>query len=117
MGSRGPLLVIKAAHTIIWAFFVGAIVGMPISAYAGRFDWALIFGGIVIVEVLVLAYNQLHCPLTEIAARYTLDRRPNFDIYLPEWLAKRNKEIFGSLFVLGLLFTVARWMGWLRWPG
>ena len=111
--ASGPLFVIKTAHTIIWTFFVGSIVGMPISAYAGRFDWALGFAGIVLVEVLVLAFNQLHCPLTAIAARYTANRRPNFDIFLPEWLAKRNKEIFGSLFVLGLLFTAALWLGWL----
>ena len=108
-----PLLVIKTAHTIIWAFFVGSIVGIPMGAYAGRFDWALALAGIVFVEVLVLAFNGLRCPLTAIAARYTDDRRPNFDIYLPEWVAKRNKEIFGPLFVLGLLFTAVRWLGWL----
>ena len=85
---------------------------MPISAWTGRFDRALGFAGIVFAEVLVLAFNRLQCPLTAIAARYTSDRRANFDIYLPEWLARRNKEIFGTLFFLGLLFALARWMGW-----
>jgi hypothetical protein len=85
---------------------------VPISAWTGRFDRALGFAGIVFAEVLVLAFNRLQCPLTAIAARYTSDRRANFDIYLPEWLARRNKEIFGTLFLLGLLFALARWMGW-----
>jgi len=69
--------------------------------------------GLVVVEVVVLAINRLRCPLTDVAARYTDDRRPNFDIYLPVWIAKYNKEIFGPLFAGGTLFTVARWAGWL----
>jgi hypothetical protein len=49
--------------------------------------------------------------LTDIATRYTADRSDNFDIYLPLWLAKHNKTIFGSLFVAGLIFTFLRWTG------
>jgi len=108
-----PLLAIKALHTLVWAFFVGSIAAVPISARAERFDWVLGFAGIVLVEVLVLAFNRMQCPLTAMAAPYTPDRHPNFDIYLPEWLARYNKEIFGPLFGLGLLYASARWMGWL----
>ena len=57
--------------------------------------------------MLVLVFNRWRCPLTDIAAQYTDDRRDNFDIYLPLWLARYNKHIFGWLFVLGLI-TVAR---------
>ncbi len=109
---RRPLIAIKTAHTVIWAFFVVAIIAMPISAHVGRFDWALALAGVVLLEVLVLGFNRMRCPLTGIAGRYTGDRRPNFDIYLPQWLARYNKGIFGSLFVLGLLYTAMRWMGW-----
>jgi hypothetical protein len=59
--------------------------------------------GLVFVEVAVLAVNGGRCPLTAVAARYTDDRRDNFDIYLPLWLARYNKLIFGTLFVVGLL--------------
>lgn len=62
---------------------------------------------------MVLLVNRWSCPLTAVAARYTADRRPNFDIYLPEWLARYNKEVFGTLFVAGLLYSLARWQGWL----
>lgn len=102
------LVAIKTLHTIVWAFFVISIAAIPISASAGRFEWALVCAGIVSVEVLVLAFNRMRCPLTDVAARYTDDRRANFDIYLPEWLARHNKEIFGTLFVLGLLYTLIR---------
>ena len=107
-GRPGRLVAIKTLHTIVWAFFVTSIAAIPISSSAGRFDWALGFAGIVSVEVLVLAFNRMQCPLTAVAARYTDDRRANFDIFLPEWLARHNKEIFGTLFVLGLLYSLAR---------
>jgi hypothetical protein len=102
----GRLMAIKTLHTMVWAFFVISIAAIPVSASVGRFDRALGFAGIVSVEVLVLAFNRMRCPLTAVAARYTQDRRANFDIYLPEWLARHNKEIFGTLFVLGLLYAL-----------
>jgi hypothetical protein len=107
-----PLTVIKTVHTVVWGFFVAAIIGVPVSAQLGRFDWAWGLAGLVMVEVLVLVANRMHCPLTPMAARFTEDRRPNFDIYLPEWLARWNKEIFGPLYVLGTLYAAARWWGW-----
>jgi hypothetical protein len=66
----------------------------------------------VAVEVLVLAFNRWRCPLTDVAARHTSDRRDNFDIYLPEWLARHNKVIFGTLYVAGLAF-----LGWAGFSG
>ncbi len=110
--TSARLRTVKTVHTVAWGFFVASIVAVPVAAWLRRFDWALIFAGVVLGEVLVLAFNRLQCPLTSIAARYTTDRRPNFDIFLPEWLARRNKEIFGTLYVLGLVFALARWKGW-----
>lgn len=67
------------------------------------------WAGIVLVEVLVLTRNAWACPLTAVAVRYTEDRRPNFDIFLPEWVARYNKEIFGTLYVLGVAFALLSW--------
>jgi len=102
---------IKITHTIIWALFVGSIVAIPILAWLGIWIVAGILILLVLMECLVLAFNQMSCPLTTIAARYTDDRADNFDIYLPLWLARHNKTIFGSLFVAGLVFTLIRWAG------
>jgi polyferredoxin len=107
----GRLRLIKAAHTLAWAFFAACIVGIPLLAWARRFDLALLFIGIVAVEVGIIVVNGWRCPLTAVAARYTEDRRPNFDIYLPEWLARYNKEIFGPLFGAGVLLTLFLWLG------
>jgi hypothetical protein len=105
----GRLRLIKATHTLAWAFFVACIAAIPLLAWTRRFDLALLSIGIVAVEVLVIVINGWRCPLTAVAARYTDDRRANFDIYLPEWLARYNKEIFGSLFGAGILLTVILW--------
>ena len=106
--DEARLRTIKVVHTVAWAFFAGCTMGIPLLAVAGRTRAALVLTGIVWVEVLVLALNRWHCPLTPIAARYTSDRRDNFDIYLPEWLARHNKTIFGAILVLGMLLTAWR---------
>jgi hypothetical protein len=38
------------------------------------------------------------------------DRAANFDIYLPNWLARNNKAIFGILFALYELIVLWRWL-------
>lgn len=107
------LRTVKALHTAVWAFFAGCVLAIPVLAWRGSLGRALIVAAIVFAEVLILAANRLHCPLTGIAARLTDDRSDNFDIYLPVWLARYNKVIFGLLFGAGLLLTFARWQRWL----
>ena len=100
------LRLVKLAHTAAWAVLAGCVVAVPVMVGAGYFRSALACAAIVAVEVLVLAANAWRCPLTSIAERYTTDRRDNFDIYLPAWLARYNKLIFGTLYVVGLLFLL-----------
>lgn len=108
-GTRRKLRTIKTAHTLVWAFFVACILGIPIAAQRERFRLAFALAALVAVEVLVLLLNRWSCPLTPIAARHTRDRSPNFDIYLPRWLAQHNKAVFGALYVAGLAYAVWRW--------
>lgn len=103
------LVVVKLAHTLAWALFAGCIVAIPVASWRGDHRAAFWLAAIVACEVVVLALNRWSCPLTPIAARYTSDRRDNFDIYLPEWLARHNKPIFGVLYVAGVVFALARW--------
>lgn len=110
MKPTAALRTIKLLHTIIWLLFALCIVAIPILGFAGYFQQAALLIGIVMVEVLILVVNRLRCPLTDVAARYTEDRRDNFDIYLPLWLARHNKSIFGILYVCGSLFALACWL-------
>lgn len=104
------LLRIKLVHTGFWALFAGAILAVPFVLLAGRLDWALWLTGLVLVEIAVLAVNGMACPLTAVAARFTDERRANFDIFLPEWLAAHNKAVFGWLFVFDLGLLAWRWL-------
>ena len=107
--STVRLRAIKSLHTAVWALFAGCIVAIPVVSWLGQFTAAVWLSAIVFCEVLVLALNKWRCPLTAVAARYTGNRRENFDIYLPQWLAKYNKVIFGSLYVAGLIYAASRW--------
>ena len=103
-----PLALVKTLHTVIWAFFATCILAIPVLVYTNRPAPALFLIGVVTIEVLVIVFNGWRCPLTNVAARYTSDRRDNFDIYLPLWLAKHNKTIFGTFYVLGVLYAAVR---------
>jgi len=95
------LVLVKVVHTVAWAFFASCILLIPVVSVAGLRGLAAALSGLVLVEVAILLSNGWRCPLTDVAERYTDDRRDNFDIYLPLWLARHNKRIFGALFVLG----------------
>jgi hypothetical protein len=107
--DEARLRTVKLVHTGAWAFFASCVVGIPIAAWQQRFGLAAVLIGLVALESLVLVLNSWRCPLTDVAARYTEDRRDNFDIYLPLWLARYNKEIFGTLYLAGVLWTVLAW--------
>src|SRR6185369_13263278 len=113
---RVPLTlgVIKTVHTVVWALFAGCVVSVPALAWRGDVRAATVVIGVVMVEVVILAVNRGHCPLTPLAARYTADRRDNFDIFLPVWLARYNKVIFGTLYLAGVGFALVRWFRALR---
>ena len=106
--ARG-LILIKLLHTAVWLFFVGCILAIPVAAACRQFVWAAVLSGLVLLECAILAVNHCRCPLTGVAGRFTEERADNFDIYLPLWLARHNKVVFGTLFAGGEIFLVVRW--------
>lgn len=107
---NGRVTAIKLLHTAVWALLAGCVIALPVLAFRGQFRWALILTLIIVCECAVLAANQGRCPLTDWAARFTDDRADNFDIYLPNWLARNNKVIFGSLFAVNEVIVLWRWL-------
>ena len=103
--------IIKLIHTLIWAVMA---LGSFYILYAGitnTFNIILYISLILlIVETLVLLFNKWTCPLTPLAKKYTKDRKDNFDIYLPNWLAKYNKIIFGVIFIIGITLVILNWI-------
>ena len=109
-GGLSPLVRIKLLHTVIWAVLAAGILALPALALTGHLRWALALSAIVLIECAVIGLNKGKCPLTTVAGRYTDDRADNFDIYLPLWLARYNKVIFGLLFLGGEITLVWRWL-------
>ncbi|MBZ5655826.1 MAG: hypothetical protein LAO56_11195 [Acidobacteriia bacterium] len=101
---------IKLLHTAIWAIMAASILAVPFAGWSGQFRWALGLTLLILGECIVLGLNHGRCPLTDLAARYSHARGDNFDIYLPLWLARYNKHIFGFLFVVGELVVLSRWV-------
>ncbi len=103
------LLWIKIVHTVIWTFFVVAIFYI---LYAGIWDklnlYVFIAIGLVVVEGLVLLAFKWRCPLTVLGLKYTEDTETGFDIFLPKWLAKNNKTIFTTIYVIGVILVIYR---------
>jgi hypothetical protein len=105
------LVAIKLLHTTVWALMAACVLAIPVAGFVRQFRWAVVLTAIIIGECVVLAANRGRCPLTDWAARFTDDRADNFDIYLPNWLARHNKEIFGTLFVVSEAIVLWRWVG------
>jgi hypothetical protein len=111
VGQReSRLTVIKLLHTLVWAFMAGCILAIPVLASTRDFRWAFTLTAVILLECAVLAANRGRCPMTDWAARFTDNRADNFDIYLPMWLARYNKAIFGTLFVVNEIIVVSLWL-------
>ena len=104
------LTFIKFLHTVVWVVMVSAIFYAIYAGFMGYTDWRLWTCLVMIgLEALVLLVNGWVCPLTTFAARHTRDRSPNFDIFLPNWLAKHNKTIFTVIILLSGIGIAIRW--------
>ena len=110
MSAEQALTLIKIAHTAIWAVMAAAVVAIPVVALGGRFRLAAWLTALISAECIVLALNGGLCPLTGLAARLTVNRAPNFDICLPQWLAQHNKAIFGCFLIAGEFVWLWSWV-------
>ncbi len=111
MGTAAKLTAIKLIHTAVWVFMNVVIFYALYAVVVDRIDrWLWLALAVIGLECLVLLIFRMACPLTLVAQRYSDSPEPNFDIYLPRWLAKYNKHIYGILLV-GILAGLA-WRLW-----
>lgn len=109
MNQEGKLLVVKSIHTIIWIFFNVVIFYLLYAVIINKIDiWVWICVGLVLMEGLVLLIFKMFCPLTVIARKYSDSSKDNFDIFLPNWLAKYNKLIYTSIYGIAILILTYR---------
>ena len=82
---------------------------MLYAVIADKLDkWLWIGYGLIIMEGIILVAFKFFCPLTILARKYSNSTKDNFDIYLPNWLAKYTKLIYSGIVVIILLITIYR---------
>lgn len=98
---------LKTIHTVIWVIMASSNFLAFYFAFIGVFDYRFyIPAALITAEIIVILLNDWRCPITPMAEKYTEDRKSNFDIYLPEWLAKYNVRIFTVLIILEILIVL-----------
>lgn len=101
MDTKQKLILVKAVHTLIWIFYNGVVGYMLYASVAGKIDplfW--VCTAFILLEGLILLLFKFTCPLTLIARKYSGYLKDNFDIYLPEWLARHTKRIYFSIVIV-----------------
>lgn len=109
MTNSRMLHIIKSIHTLIWVFFNLVIFYLLYAVIVDKIDkWVWICFGLIGLEAILLAVFKKICPITLIARKYSESRLDNFDIYLPNWLAKHNKLIYSCFVLLAVLILIYR---------
>lgn len=107
MKPASKLLGVKLIHTIIWIFFNIVIFYLLYTAVTGNINvWTWICLGIIILEGVVLLVFKNMCPVTVVARKYSDSTKENFDIFLPNWLAKYNKIIYTTIVAVAVILII-----------
>jgi hypothetical protein len=107
MTATEKLFLIKALHTAIWIFFNVVLFYLLYAILTNRIDkWVWICIGLILLEGLVLLIFKSVCPVTLIARKYSDSQKDNFDIFLPNWLAKYNKLIYTTFFGVIIILLI-----------
>jgi hypothetical protein len=105
------LTFIKLIHTLVWVFFNVVIFYLFYAVVTGKIDkWVWICLGLIVFETLTLLMFKMMCPLTVVARKYSDSTKDNFDIYLPNWLARHNKLIYSIIVGIILIILFFRWI-------
>jgi len=109
MTENSKLQLVKIIHTLIWLFFNVVIFYFLYAVIIDKIDkWVWICIGLISLEGLILLVFRNICPVTLVARRYSESQKDNFDIYLPNWLARYNKQIYTGIVLVGLIILVYR---------
>ena len=109
MTDHTRLALIRILHTSVWVFFNIVILYLLYAVVIGSIDrWVWICLGLIAAEGVVLLLFRNIGPVTLIARRFSNSDRANFDICLPEWLARNNKQIYTVLVLIAIVLLIFR---------
>jgi len=107
MNNNQKLNIVKSVHTLIWLAFNLILGYLFYATLTNNINYLFWIGlAIIILECILLIILNWTCPLTFIARKYSDSMKDNFDIFLPNWLAKHNKLIYSTLFVVLVLIYI-----------
>lgn len=107
MNAQKTLTAIKILHTVIWIFFNVVIFYLFYAALTNRIDKYIWIGfGFILLEGITLLLFKNICPITIVARKYSNSTKDNFDIYLPDWLARWNKQIYSAILFIIILILL-----------
>lgn len=107
--NNQKLILVKILHTAIWVFFNVVIFYLLYAVIVNRIDiWVWICISLIVLEGLILLIFKSICPVTLMARKYSDSEKDNFDIYLPNWLAKYNKIIYTFIVLVAILILIYR---------
>jgi hypothetical protein len=111
MDNNNKLVLIKLLHSAIWIFFNVVIFYLLYAVIVNRIDiWVWICLGLIIFEGFILLVFKSMCPITLVARKYSDSQKDNFDIYLPNWLAKYNKLIYTFIVLVAVVILIYQLM-------
>jgi hypothetical protein len=103
------LLIIRILHTLVWVFFNAVLAYLFYAVIINKIDKCIWIGlGLFVLEAIILVLFKMICPLTIMARKYSDSDKENFDIFLPEWLAKHNKTIYTGLLGVVIIILIYR---------
>ncbi|MBS1517480.1 MAG: hypothetical protein JSS91_05275 [Bacteroidetes bacterium] len=109
MTDNSKLILTKLIHTLIWLFFNVVIFYLLYAVIANKIDILIWLGlGCFVLEGIILLLFKNYCPLTLVARKYSDSAKHNFDIYIPEWLARYNKQIYSTILVIVIIILIYR---------
>ncbi|MFZ1323463.1 MAG: hypothetical protein WAT71_18075 [Ignavibacteria bacterium] len=109
MTDYSKLVLTRLIHTVIWLIFNVVIFYLLYAVIVNKIDKWVWYGlGFFLMEGLILIIFKNFCPLTLIARKYSDSTKANFDIYIPEWLAKNNKLIYSGILGIVILILIYR---------
>lgn len=82
---------------------------MLYAVIIGKIDlWLWIGYSLFVLEGITLVIFKFFCPLTVMARKYSNSSKANFDIYLPNWLAKYNKLIYTTILAVIIIIHIVQ---------
>lgn len=104
------LFFIKLIHSTLFLFISASAIYVLYSGIAKNYNWTLFLAiGVVLIEGVVLIFNNWRCPLTTLAKKYGAEKGSVTDIFCPKWFVPHVFQSLTVVFVSGLILLGLNW--------